>query len=91
MKSLKKALEDAINSAGIKSALNQETAVLIWDSVVGGNISSVTKAERVDSGNLIVKVESPAWRQELYMQKEGIINKINKKIGTKAIKEIRFI
>jgi len=40
---------------------------------------------------LIVKTGSPAWRQELHMQKKEIINKINKKIGSKAIKEIRFI
>ena len=91
MKHLKKAIEEAIDSAGIKSALSQEAAVVLWGSVVGETVSSVTKAERVESGVLIVKVETAVWRQELHMQKEEIINKINKKIGTRAIREIRFI
>ena len=91
MKHLKKAIKEAIDSAGIKSALNQEAAVTLWSIVVGKVVSSVTKAERVDSGTLIVRVESPVWRQELHMQKKEIINKINKKIGTKAIGDIRFI
>ena len=91
MKHLKKAIEEAIDGAGIKSALNQEAAVVLWGSVVGETVSSVTKAERVESGVLIVKVETAVWRQELHMQKEEIINKVNKKIGTRAIREIRFI
>ena len=91
MKRLKKAIEEAIHSTGIKSALSQEAAVVLWGSIVGKAVSSVTKAERVESGVLIVKVETAVWRQELHMQKEEIINKVNKKIGTRAIREIRFI
>ena len=91
MKRLKQAIEEAIDNTGIKSALSQEAAVVLWGSVVGETVSSVTKAERVESGVLIVKVETAVWRQELHMQKEEIINKVNKKIGTRAIREIRFI
>tara|TARA_Y100000741_G_C17795680_1_gene371797 strand:+ start:158 stop:433 length:276 start_codon:yes stop_codon:yes gene_type:complete len=91
MKHLKKALENAIEGAGIKSALNQESAVFLWDTIVGVSISSVTKVERVESGTLIVKVETSVWRQELHMQKEQVIKKLNKKIGAETIKEIRFI
>ena len=91
MKRLKKAIEEAIHSTGIKSALSQEAAVVLWGSVVGEAVSSVTRAERVESGTLIVKVETAVWRQELHMQKEEIINKINKKIGTRAIREIRLV
>ena len=91
MKHLKKVIEEAVEEAGIKSALNQENAVILWGAVVGKTVSSVTKAERVESGTLIVRVETSVWRQELHMQKSEIIKKINKKIGTKAIKDIRFI
>ena len=91
MKQLKKAIEEAIEGAGIKSALHQESAVTLWGAVVGRTVSSVTKAEGVDSGTLVVRVESSVWRQELHMQKEEMINKLNKKIGTEVIREIRFI
>ena len=91
MEQLKKVLEKAINESGFKKAINQEEAVSIWGEIVGKNISAVTKATGVDKGTLIIKTESATWRQELHMQKKEIINKINKKIGSIAIKEIRFI
>ena len=91
MEQLKKVLEKAINESGFKKAINQEEAVFVWGEVVGKNISAVTKATGVDKGTLIIKTESATWRQELHMQKKEIINKINKKIGSIAIKEIRFI
>ena len=91
MKHLKKAIESAIDSAGIKSALKQETAVILWGKIVGEAVSSVTNAERIESGTLVVKVKTSVWRQELHMQKKEIIKKINKKIGTTAIRDIRFI
>ena len=91
MKHLKKAIEEAIEGAGIKSAINQEAAVILWGVVVGEAVSSVTIAERVDSGTLTVKVKTSVWRQELHMQKEEMIKKINKKIGTRVIRDIRFI
>ena len=91
MQQLKKVLKKAISESGIKKALDQEDAVFIWGEIVGKNISKVTEAKGVDKGTLLVKTESATWRQELHMQKKEIINKINKKIGSIAIKEIRFI
>ena len=91
MQQLKKVLKKAISESGFKKALDQEDAVFIWGEVVGKNISKVTEATGVDKGTLVIKTESATWRQELHMQKKEIINKINKKIGSIAIKEIRFI
>ena len=91
METLKSAIKKAVVSAGVEKALKQESAVFLWGDVVGKRISSVTTAEKVDKGVLMVKTESPTWRQELHMQKKEIIDKINNKIGSKTIKEIRFI
>jgi len=91
VKRLKKAIEEAVDVAGIKSALDQETAITLWGVIVGDVVSGVTKAEKVESGTLVVKVKTAVWRQELHMQKEKMIKKINKKIGTKAIRDIRFV
>ena len=91
MKHLREAIQEAISGAGIKSALDQESATALWGAVVGGVVSAVTKTQGVESGTLIVSVETSVWRQELHLQKEEIIKKINKKIGTTAIRDIRFI
>ena len=91
MEQLKKVLKKTIENSGFKNALLQERAVSIWPNIVGKNISKISNATSVDKGVLFIKVESATWKQELYMQKNEIINKINKKIGSKAIKEIRLV
>ena len=91
MEQLKKILKKAIEKSGFKNAILQENAVSMWPDIVGGNISKISKAVSVDRGVLFIKVESATWRQELYMQKKEIIKKINRKIGSKTIKEIRFL
>ena len=91
MEQLKKAIQEAISESGIEREIQQENAVSVWGDVVGDVVSKVTDAISVDKGVLVVKTKSATWRQELYMQKKDIIDKINKKIGSTAIKEIRFI
>ena len=91
MESLKKAIEGAIEKTGIDTALKQESAVFLWKEIVGKVVADVTEAISVEKGVLVIKTGSPTWRQELHLQKKEIIKKVNKKIGTKAIKEIRFI
>mgnify|MGYP001424239949 CR=1 FL=1 len=91
MESLKKAIKDAVEKTGIDTALKQESAVFLWKDIVGEVVAGVTETMGVEKGVLTVKTSSPTWRQELHMQKNEIIDKINKKIGSKAIKEIRFI
>ena len=91
MEQFKKVLKKTIENSGFKNAILQENAVSAWSDVVGKNISNISEATNVDKGVLFIKVESATWIQELHMQKNEIINKINKKIGSKAIKEIRLV
>jgi len=91
MEQLKKALQKAIGDSGIQKEIQQEKAVSVWGAVVGRGVSNITEAISVDKGTLVIKTDSATWRQELYMQKKDIIDKINEKIGSNAIKEIRFI
>ena len=91
MQRLKTAIKEAVKETGIEKALKQESAIFLWEEVVGKTVSTVTEAKKVENGILLIKTQSPTWRQELYMQKENILNKINRKIGSRAIKEIRFI
>ena len=91
MESLKNAIKDAVEKTGIDAALKQESAVFLWNDIVGEVVAGVTETTGVEKGVLTVKTSSPTWRQELHMQKNEILDKINKKIGSRAIKEIRFI
>ena len=91
MQQLKTAIKTFLRKSGLEKGVKQNTALLIWDEVVGENIAENTSPEKVEHGTLLVRVENSSWRQELVFKKKEIIDKLNNKIGKKTIKDIRFI
>ena len=91
MQALKTAIKIFLRKSGLEKGVKQNTALLVWDEVVGENIAENTSAEKIEHGTLTVKVENSSWRQELVFKKKEIIEKLNSKLGKKTIKEIRFI
>ena len=91
MDQLKTAIKIFLRKSGLEMGVIQNTALLLWDEVVGENIAENTNPEKVEHGTLLVTVENSSWRQELVFKKKEIIDKLNNKIGKKTIKDIRFI
>ena len=78
MQALKTAIKIFLRKAGLEKGVKQNTALLVWDEVVGESIAENTSPEKIEHGTLTVKVENSSWR-------------LNSKLGKKTIKEIRFI
>ena len=91
MQQIKTAIKTFLRKSGLEKGVKQNTALLLWDEVVGENIAENTNPEKVEHGTLLVTVENSSWRQELVFKKKEIIDKLNNKIGKKTIKDIRFI
>ena len=91
MQKLKAAINNLLKAAGLEAGVSQNKALLIWDDVVGAKVSENTTPEKVEAGTLYIKASNPTWRQELMFKKEEILKKLNKKLGEKTIKEIKFI
>ena len=75
----------------LEKGVKQNNALIIWDSVVGLEISKNTKPDRVELGVLTIKTTNATWRQELFFKNQEIIKKLNIKLGENTIKEIRYI
>ena len=91
MQKLKAAINNLLKAAGLEASVSQNKALLVWDDVVGAKVSENTTPEKVEAGTLYIKASNPTWRQELMFKKEEILKKLNKKLGEKIIKEIKFI
>ena len=91
MQKLKAAINNLLKAAGLEAGVSQNKALLVWDDVVGARVSENTTPEKVEAGTLYIKASNPTWRQELMFKKEDILKKLNKKLGEKTIKEIKFI
>ena len=91
MEHIGKSLDAFIKNSKIEKGLDQNKALLIWADVVGDKIAENSEAQSINSGVITVRAKTPAWRQELQLQKPQIINKINKVLTRKVIKDIRFV
>ena len=79
----------------VKEAMDRADAAYVHlphlQEVVGKKIAENTIVQDVKHGVLIVRVDSPIWAQELQFQKKEVLLKINKTLGKKTIKDIRFV
>ena len=91
MEKLNIAIKDFLINTGLENGVNQQKAVIIWPKIVGTKIAENTTAELVDFNVLTVKVKNSTWRNELYLKKDIILEKLNKELGPNTIKELRFL
>ena len=90
MKPIKTVLNTYLFKTGLDLGVNQQQAVNLWPKAVGKKIAENTTVQDVKHGVLIVRADSSIWAQELQFQKKEILFKINKTLGKKTIKDIRF-
>jgi len=62
----------------------------VWDEVVGDPIADHARPSWIKDGRLRVKVSDPIWLQELEFVEETIKERLNTKLGRKAVKKIEF-
>lgn len=91
MQHIASALKTLIRSSGLQKGLDQQRAIDLWSEVVGESIDSNTEPVSVEHGVLSIKTKNSAWSQELQLQKPQILEKLNKKLDKKIIKDIRFV
>ena len=91
MEKLDITIKDFLINTGLENGVNQQKAVIIWHKIVGSKIAENTTAELVDFNVLTVKVKNSTWRNELYLEKDIILEKLNKELGPNTIKELRFL
>ena len=91
MQHISRAIEKLLRKAGLEKGVAQQNALFVWKEVVGKRVAENTTAEKRDHGVLMVRTTTPTWRQELQLQKPTIIKKLNKKLGKKVIKDVRFV
>ena len=91
MQHIKEALRSFVQKEGLDRGIREQKAISVWPEVVGENISANSRPKSINSGILIVEVSNTVWRQELQLQKNTIIKKINNVLTKKIIKDIRFL
>lgn len=87
-------LDQAINRAGLKKTTEAAGVCDLWTKIItekfGKNFSQKARAMKFKDGVLIVQTSSAVFSQELELNKQEIIEEINKKMEKNVLKRIQF-
>ena len=87
---LAEAIKDFVNEMGLTERLDETSLIASWEVVVGKAISSRTLKIYIKDSVLYVHLSSSVVRNELYMLKDSLKNKLNEKADKALIKDIVF-
>jgi len=85
-------LGDAISQIFKEEKLDEKYSIFAirndWEKIVGTMISKHTTQLNFINGHLYISIDSAIVRNEMAYAKEDLINKVNKFVGSRLIKEI---
>ena len=84
MRSIGAALPKALKSLGISRRTREAQALWLWPQLVGEPLVRETRALKLSGGS------SPALAHQLHLERRGLIDRLNERIGAPAVREIRF-
>jgi len=90
-KSLSNALNDAAKYFKLTENIQKGDVLLLFEKIVGPNIAKFANAKMFIKGVLVLEVESSSWKNELFLMREEIREKINQHFKTEVVKQIRII
>lgn len=82
------AITDYIKEMNLGEKLNEASVINSWEEIVGKAISSRTSRVCIKDHVLYVYLKSSVVRNELFMLREALKERINGKMGEEVIREI---
>jgi predicted nucleic acid-binding Zn ribbon protein len=68
----------------------QEDIETAWKIAAGSDAARHTKTADLKKTVLLVRVDSPAWMQELTLRKRNVLKELKRQLGKDTISEIHF-
>lgn len=88
--SISAVLRQYLRQEGLETPLNQHRLIESWSKVMGSNVSRFTREIFIQNQTLHVKLSSSILRQELLMQRNNLVTKLNDTVGAQVITDIVF-
>lgn len=88
---LGEALNQAIAAAPIRDKWNAQRIVDNWAEVAGTAVARHTEKVWIRKGVLYVKVNGPAWKNELLYARSEIARQVNEQAGMELVQDVRIL
>lgn len=86
--SLGEVIERMLQVYHLRSGLTETSIRCDWSTIVGPAIAGYTEEVMLRGQKLIIRLNSPALRQELHYQREEIASNVNRHLGRKVVSEV---
>jgi len=90
IQTLKQIIEKFLKETPLQSKLNERRLIESWDETMGKSVARGTGKLYIRDRILYVHLNSSVLRNELYMLKDEILEKLNEQAGENVIKDIVF-
>ena len=79
-----------LRAQGLETPLLQKRLIDTWPEVAGEMVAGYTQNLYIRNQTLYVHLTSPALRADLSMMRGELVKKLNKRVGSQVIADIRF-
>ena len=86
--SFEEAMKQFINHSRLKSGVQAEKIVDVWEKLMGKTISKYTDSIKIIGHTLFITTTVAPLKNELLYQKDIILTRVNEELGDKIIKEV---
>ena len=83
-------LRKFLREEGLETPLNEKRLIDTWGNLLGPAIASYTKELFIKNQVLYVHLTSAALRQELMMQRQKLVDELNRQVSATVIVNIIF-
>ncbi len=90
-KSLQQILQSIVKNQKLDEVLERNELIEKFGEIVGEQIARQAKVKSFENGILKIEVESSVWKNEIFLLRERIIEKINQSFGKQIVKQIMII
>ena len=89
-KSIKNIISDYFKGSDYKEINETINLNKSWNKIVGKTISKNTEIAGIKNGKITIKTSNPIWRNELFFQKEDLLQRLKLEEPGININEIEF-
>jgi predicted nucleic acid-binding Zn ribbon protein len=90
VRSIGELLPEFLRNEGLETPLQQKRLIDSWDAGVGAPIAAYCGEKFIKNQTLYVKLQNPALRADLTMNRSILVRRLNEQVGAQVIADIRF-
>ena len=80
-----------LREQGLEKPMLEHKVVEAWPQLMGSLVAKYTGKIEIKDGVLFVEITSAALRQELFIARHQLVEKLNSEVGAEIISDIRLL